>query len=62
MGLPESVVPLRALAYMMSLVPGIGMGAGTLRQALFDFGETARLSDVQRLALRVIKARSLSEK
>ena len=56
LGLPESVVPLRALAYMMSLVPDIGLGAGTLRQALFDFGETAHLTDVQRLALRVIKA------
>jgi hypothetical protein len=37
-------------------VPDVGLGTGTLRQALFDFGETAHPTDVQRLSLRAIKA------
>jgi hypothetical protein len=49
------VISIRALAYMLSLVPDIGLGAATLRQVLFDFGDTAHLTDVQRLALRVIR-------
>jgi hypothetical protein len=54
-GAPEVVISPRALTYMMALVSEIGLGAGSLRQALFDFGEAAHLSDIQRLALRVIR-------
>ena len=55
LGAPEAVISPRTLAYMMALVSEIGFGAGSLRQALFDFGETAHLSDIQRFALRVIR-------
>lgn len=55
LGEPAAVLSFKGLTYMLSLVPTVGFGAGTLRQALFDFGETATLTDVERLALRVIK-------
>jgi hypothetical protein len=54
-GEPEAVLSLRALSYMLYLVPDVSLGAGTMRQALFDFGQTAHLTDVERLALRVIR-------
>jgi hypothetical protein len=55
MGSPEAVVSLGAITFLLSLTPGCVLGAGALRRALFDFGECARLPDVERLALRVIK-------
>ena len=56
MGAPDAVISLRALTYMLSLVPDAALGAGALRQALFDFGQTAYLTDVERFALRIIRA------
>ncbi|MDX2154023.1 MAG: hypothetical protein SFV54_25005 [Bryobacteraceae bacterium] len=55
LGAPEAVLSFKGLSYLLSLVPNVAFGAGTLRQALFDFGETAALTDVERFALRVIK-------
>jgi hypothetical protein len=37
------------------MLPSVELGAGTLRRALFEFGETAHLPDTDRLALRVIR-------
>jgi hypothetical protein len=55
LGAPEAIISSRAIAYMAALVPEIGLGAGSLRQALFDFGARAHLTDIQRIALRVIR-------
>jgi len=55
MGSPEAVISLGAITYLLSLTAGCVLGAGSLRRALFDFGESARLPDIERLALRVIK-------
>lgn len=56
LGTPEAVISRGALSYLIALVPEAGLGVGTLRKALFDFGETARLADTERFALRVIRA------
>jgi hypothetical protein len=54
-GEPNSVISLGAFSYLLSLVPDSGLGAATLRRALFEFGETAHLPDTERLAMRVIR-------
>ena len=56
LGAPEAVISRGALSYLISLIPDSGLGVGTLRRALFDFGETAHLFDAERFALRVIRA------
>jgi hypothetical protein len=56
LGEPQAVMSLGTLSYLLSMIPEIGLGAGALRRALFDFGETGRLPDTERLALRVIRA------
>ena len=58
-GSPDPVLSLGALSYLLSLVPNVRLGADTLRRALFEFGESARLKDHERLALRVIRASGL---
>jgi hypothetical protein len=56
LGAPPAVIPPAAFSYLLSLLPGVQLGAGTLRRALFEFGEMAHLPDSERLALRVIRA------
>ena len=56
LGPPPAVISLAAFSYLLSLLPGVELGAGTLRRALFEFGEMAHLADTERLALRVIRA------
>jgi hypothetical protein len=56
LGTPDAVLSLGAFLYLLSLLPGVRLGAGSLRRALFEFGHTAHLQDADRLALRVIKA------
>ena len=56
LGSPPAVIPLAAFSFLLSMLPGVQIGAGTLRRALFEFGETAHLPDTERLALRVIRA------
>ncbi|MCW5976486.1 MAG: hypothetical protein KIT09_00340 [Bryobacteraceae bacterium] len=56
LGEPDAVISLRALSYLLSLVPNVELGAGSMRQALFNFGQTGHLTDVERFALRIIKA------
>lgn len=56
LGEPPAVISLSAFSYLLSLIPDVQLGLNTLRRALFEFGEMAHLSDVNRVALRVIKA------
>jgi hypothetical protein len=41
---------------MLSLVPDVELGPASMRAALFNFGQTGHLTDVERFALRIIKA------
>jgi hypothetical protein len=55
LGDPDAVLSLGAASYLLSLVPEAGLGLASLRHALFEFGENAKLADDQRIALRIIK-------
>jgi hypothetical protein len=55
LGEPNAVISPAAFSYLLSLLPGAALGSGTLRRALFEFGETAHFPDVERLAMRVIR-------
>ena len=44
-----------SFAYLLSLLPGVNLGADSLRRALFDFGTRAKLQDDERRALRIIR-------
>ncbi len=50
-----AVMSPAALSYLLTLIPDVGLGAGTLRRALFEFGETAHLPDIERIAMRIIR-------
>jgi hypothetical protein len=52
---PRAVLSLGTLSYLLSMIPDTQLGAGSLRGALFGFGETAHLQDSERLALRIIR-------
>src|SRR5262249_27860715 len=54
-GDPRVVITLGAFSYLLSSVPEAGLGADSLRRALFEFGRSAGLNDVARRALRIIK-------
>lgn len=56
---PNAVISPGAFSYLLSLVPGINLGLSTLRRALFDFRDSGRLADTQRLALKVLKSSGL---
>lgn len=55
-GEPLPVVPVGAVAYYLTLIPGTRMTIGTLKSALFDAGFAPRLAPLDRTALRVLKA------
>ncbi|HET9280737.1 MAG TPA: hypothetical protein VFR24_02135 [Candidatus Angelobacter sp.] len=55
-GEAKVIVSLGAFAYLLAATPDVGLGADSLRQALFDFGASAGLNDVERRALRIIRA------
>jgi hypothetical protein len=55
-GQPPAVVALGPFSYLLSLVPNVALGAGTLRRSLFEFGNTARLPNTERIAMQIIKA------
>jgi len=61
LGAPNSVISPAALSYLLSLMPGVNLGLSTLRRALFEFRDTGRLPDTQRLALKVLKSTGLYE-
>jgi hypothetical protein len=54
-GEPRMVLTRASFAYLLSLVPGIKLGADSLRRALFEFGGRAKLPDDERRALRIIR-------
>jgi hypothetical protein len=54
LGEPELVVSTAAVACLLTLVPGVQMGLGTLRGVLFDLGLAERLRPVDRYAYRII--------
>ena len=56
LGAPNAVISPAALSYLLSLIPGVNLGISTLRRALFEFRDSGRLADTQRLALRVLKS------
>jgi hypothetical protein len=53
-GRPDAVVAVVAVGCLLTLVPGVNMGLGTLRAVLFDPSLGARLNPVQRFAYRMI--------
>jgi hypothetical protein len=55
LGGPSPVWPVGALAYLVSLVPGVRMTVSSLRKCLFDEGESDPLDKISRMALRVIR-------
>jgi predicted nucleic acid-binding protein len=56
LGNPDAVILPGAFSYLLSLVPSINLGISTLRRALFEFRDSGRLADTQKLALKVLKA------
>jgi hypothetical protein len=56
LGPAKVLISIAALSYLLSTVPDSGLGADSLRRALFEFGTTAHLSDAERRALRIIRA------
>lgn len=54
-GEPKIVLNRASLAYLLSLVPGVKLGADSLRRALFDFGIRAKFPDDEHRALRIIR-------
>jgi hypothetical protein len=56
LGEPETVISRAAVSYLISLIPGAGLGAVSLRKALFEFGAAAYFTDTEHFALKVIKA------
>lgn len=58
-GTGRVLVSIGALSYLMASIPDSGLGADSLRRALFEFGKTAHLKDVEQRALRIIRATEL---
>jgi hypothetical protein len=55
LGEPTPVWPIGALAYLVSLIPGVSLTQSTLRTCLFEESEFESLDRLVRLALRVIR-------
>jgi hypothetical protein len=53
------LLSIGALSYLLSAIPDAGLGADSLRRALFEFGSSAHLKDPERRALRIIRATEL---
>lgn len=58
LGDPAPVIPLGPLGYLLGLTPGVTIGLGSLQKVLFDTGWSERVSGLEALAMRVIKASS----
>ena len=52
---PAPVWPIGALAYLVSLIPGVRLTLSILKNCLFDEGEVEALDRLVRLALRVVR-------
>jgi len=55
LGEPSPVWPIGALAYLVSLIPGVRLTLGTLRNCLFDEGAFDTMDRVTQFAMRVIR-------
>jgi len=55
LGEPNPVWPIGSLAYLVSLVPGVGLTLNTLRNCLFAEGEFDSGDDLTQFAMRVIR-------
>jgi len=53
-GEPDPVVPIRTIAHLLTLVPGVSMGLRSFRMVLFDLTLASRLSPAQGYAYRVV--------
>jgi hypothetical protein len=58
-GAARVLISIGALSYLVASVPDSGLGADSLRRALFEFGKSAHFNDVERRALRIIRATDL---
>lgn len=56
LGAEKLVFNKRAFTYLMSTIPGVSLGADTLRRALFTFGSHGRLRSDGTKAIRLIRA------
>jgi hypothetical protein len=54
-GRPDAVVTISAVGCLLTLLPGVHMGLGTLRGVLFDSSLASSLSPIQRYAYRIIE-------
>jgi hypothetical protein len=50
------LLSIAALSYLLARIPDAGLGADSLRRALFEFGGGAGLRDAERRAMRIIRA------
>lgn len=55
LGEPSPVWPIGALAYLVSLIPGVRLTLGVLRNCLFEEGQFDMMDRVTQFALRVIR-------
>ena len=53
-GAPEPVMPMAAIAYLLSFIPGVNVSLFSLKKLLFNPGFKEGLSGLQRKALRII--------
>ena len=56
LGSLDPVASIGAVAYLLTLVPGVNMNMGTLKGLLFDVGFRQKLHGVDRVALRMVQA------
>ena len=56
LGDPEPVIPIGALGFLLTLVPGVQIGLDSLAKILFDVGLAEHLAPVDQLTLRVLHA------
>ncbi len=56
LGETEAVVPLAAVAYLLSLVPGVKIALSSLTRVLFDTRFAEHIAPLERLAFRIMKA------
>jgi len=52
----DPVAPIGAVAYLLTMIPGVNMNMGTLRGLFFDTGYSWRVKGIERVALRMIQA------
>jgi len=56
LGALNPVAPIGALAYLLTMIPGVNMNLGSLKGLLFDIGYTRKIRGLDRIALKMIQA------